>query len=99
MGHSFGYDAASCPGCSALAFGAGLSDQAALSDVLSGKRGLRVDAASAALSAAKLSRDDADRTLRVVLEQAQHHFGMPRSVLRYSVGLPEPLYPPHVESN
>ena len=34
-----------------------------------------------------------------VLEQAQHHFGMPRSVLRYSVGLPEPLYPPHVESN
>src|SRR6266513_4255958 len=34
-----------------------------------------------------------------VLEQAQHHFGMPRSVLRYSVGLPEPLYPPRVESN
>src|SRR5438093_8342579 len=70
VGRSFGYDAASCPGCSALAFGAGLSDQAALSDVLSGKRGLRVDAAGAALSATKLSRDDADRTLRVVLEQA-----------------------------
>jgi outer membrane protein, heavy metal efflux system len=70
VGRSFGYDAASCPGCSALAFAAGLSDQAALSDVLSGKRGLRVDAASAALSAAKLSRDDADRTLRIVLEQA-----------------------------
>lgn len=34
-----------------------------------------------------------------VLEQAQQHFGMPRSPLRYAVGLPEPLYPPRAESN
>src|SRR3954465_352656 len=34
-----------------------------------------------------------------VLEQAQHHFGMPRSVLRYASGLPEPLYPARAESN
>ncbi len=59
-----------CSGCSALALGLGLSDQAALSEVLSGKRGLRVDAARAALEAAHLSRDDAERTLRLALQQA-----------------------------
>ena len=65
MGRSF-----DCSGCSALALGLGLSDQAALSEVLSGKRGLRVDAARAALQAAHLSRDDAERTLRLALQQA-----------------------------
>ncbi len=59
-----------CSGCSALALGLGLSDQAALSEVLSGKRGLRVDAARAALEAAHFSRDDAERTLRLALQQA-----------------------------
>src|SRR5438270_9067729 len=34
-----------------------------------------------------------------VLEQAQHHFGMPRSVLQLATGLPEPLYPPREDSN
>lgn len=34
-----------------------------------------------------------------VLEQAQQHFGLPRSVLRYAVGLPEPLYPPRIDNN
>jgi hypothetical protein len=34
-----------------------------------------------------------------VREQAQHHFGLPRSVLRYSVRLPEPLYPARADSN
>ena len=34
-----------------------------------------------------------------VHEQAQHHFGMPPSTLRYAVGLPEPLYPPRVDNN
>jgi hypothetical protein len=34
-----------------------------------------------------------------VLEQAQHHFGMPRSGLVFARGLPEPLYPPRDESN
>src|SRR5712671_3015329 len=70
LGRSFGYDSTTCPGCSALAVSAGLSDQGALSDVLSGKRGLRVDAARAALEAAHLSRDDAERTLRLALQQA-----------------------------
>ena len=59
-----------CAGCSDLAWGVGFSDQAALSEVLSGKRGLRVDAARAALEAARLSRTDAERTLRLALQQA-----------------------------
>ena len=70
VGRSFGYDAAACPGCSALAVGIGVSDQAALSDVLFGKHGLRVSAARAAAAAARLSREDAERTLRLALQQA-----------------------------
>jgi hypothetical protein len=34
-----------------------------------------------------------------VLEQAQHHFGMPPSKLHYAVKLSEPLYPPRADSN
>jgi hypothetical protein len=34
-----------------------------------------------------------------VHEQAEHHFGMPPSVLRYAVGLPEPLYPPRADNS
>ncbi len=34
-----------------------------------------------------------------VHEQAQHHFGMPPSVLHYAVRLPEPLYPPRADNN
>ncbi|MFL5543701.1 MAG: zinc dependent phospholipase C family protein [Gemmatimonadaceae bacterium] len=34
-----------------------------------------------------------------VREQALHHFGLPRSVLHYSVKLPEPLYPARADNN
>lgn len=34
-----------------------------------------------------------------VHEQAQHHFGMLPSVLRYAVKLPEPLYPPRDDNS
>jgi hypothetical protein len=34
-----------------------------------------------------------------VLEQAQHHFGMPPTKLEFAVRLPEPLYPPRIESS
>jgi cobalt-zinc-cadmium efflux system outer membrane protein len=50
------------------ALGAGISDNAALFDSLTGKRGLRTDVASAALAAARLSRDEALRTLDAQLE-------------------------------
>ena len=34
-----------------------------------------------------------------VLEQAQNHFGMPPTKLEFAVKLPEPLYPPRLESS
>jgi hypothetical protein len=34
-----------------------------------------------------------------VLEQAQHHFGMPPTKLEFALRLPEPLYPPRLESS
>src|SRR5256714_4674862 len=84
LGRSF-----DCSGCSAPALGLGLSDQAALSDVLSGKRGLRVDAAHAALEAAKHSRADAERTLRLALEQALIDAALQRAQLDLAVELLE----------
>ncbi len=52
-----------CGWSSDPALGASISDQTALSSILSGKRGLRLDVARAALAAARLSRADAERTL------------------------------------
>ncbi len=46
-----------------------LSDQAALSDTISGKRGLRLEVAQAALGAARLRRDDAVRVLEFQVKQ------------------------------
>jgi cobalt-zinc-cadmium efflux system outer membrane protein len=68
-GKSFDYDASACPGCSATAFSIGLTDPSALSDLFTGKRGLRIDTARAALSAAKRSREDALRTLSLQVRQ------------------------------
>jgi len=70
VGHSFNYDPGACTGCSANSWSAGLADPAALSDLLTGKRGLRVDVARAAAAAARLSRDDALRTLSLQVRQA-----------------------------
>jgi outer membrane protein, heavy metal efflux system len=70
VGHSFNYDPGACTGCSANSWSVGLTDPAALSDVLTGKRGLRVEVARAAAAAARLSRDDALRTLSLQVRQA-----------------------------
>src|SRR5258705_10253915 len=70
VGHSFDYDPTLCAGCSATAWSVGLTDPGAISDLLSGKRGLRVDVARAALAATRLSRDDALRTLSFQVRQA-----------------------------
>jgi cobalt-zinc-cadmium efflux system outer membrane protein len=67
IGKAFNYDA-SCAGCSAVLWSASLSDQGALSSILAGKRHLRLDVAKAALEAAKMSRDDAARTLEFALK-------------------------------
>ena len=69
-GRSFDYDPRACPGCSATAWSIGLTDPSALSDLISGKRGLRIEVARAALAAAKRSRDDALRTLSLQVRQA-----------------------------
>ena len=77
-GRSFTYghctDAAGNPtSCGILPdalLGAGLSDQGALFDALTGKRGLRLKAARAAVAAARASRDDALRTLTAQTKQA-----------------------------
>lgn len=54
----------------ALGFQLGLGDNAAVWDAVTGKKFLRRDVAAAALKAARASRDDALRTLRLQLEQA-----------------------------
>jgi cobalt-zinc-cadmium efflux system outer membrane protein len=64
------YNAAQCNGCSADQFTVGLSDQAAIEDSLSGKRDLRQRVARAALQAAKLSRNDALRTIEFQVKSA-----------------------------
>lgn len=68
-GHSFNYDPNACPGCSSTQQSIGLSDQGAIFDLLINKRGLRRDAARAALEAARLGRADAQRTLQFQLKQ------------------------------
>ena len=69
LGKSFKYDPGQCAGCSAVQESLGLSDQGAIFDLLVNKRGLRKDAARAALEAARLSRADAQRTLEFQLKQ------------------------------
>ena len=75
VGRSFNYDPTStaanpCVGCSAQSFGVGISDNAAIEDSLSGKRGLRLKVAHSALAAAKMSRLDAQRNLEFQVKSA-----------------------------
>ena len=67
---NFQVPASLCPGCSANQYTISLSDQAAIEDSLSNKRGLRTKVAHAALEAAKLSRADAERTLAFQVKSA-----------------------------
>jgi cobalt-zinc-cadmium efflux system outer membrane protein len=57
-------------GCSANQYSAGISDSAAITDILSGKRSLRLQVARAALMSAKLSRVDAERTIGFQVKSA-----------------------------
>jgi cobalt-zinc-cadmium efflux system outer membrane protein len=71
IGKSFSYNpnVPDCVGCSEIAWSASFVDQGALSNILSGKRGLRVKVARAALEAAKMARADAQRTLEFSVRQ------------------------------
>jgi cobalt-zinc-cadmium efflux system outer membrane protein len=69
VGRSFGFNSSQCPGCSALAWDFGVSDQSALFDTLSGKRGLRARTGELALAVARQNRADTQRTLESMLRQ------------------------------
>lgn len=70
-GPAFNYNAHApgCSGCQQYAVQWGISDNGALVDFLAGKRGLRVDAARAAVVSAKLGRADALRNLEAQVKQ------------------------------
>ena len=69
-GRTKGYDpTAAGPGASDKSYGVGISDANALSDLMWGKRCLRVRVSEAAIQAAKLGRRDAERTLTTLLKE------------------------------
>lgn len=70
-GPAFNYNAhvPGCSGCQPYAVQWGISDNGALVDFLAGKRGLRVEAARAALASTKLARADALRNLEAQVKQ------------------------------
>jgi cobalt-zinc-cadmium efflux system outer membrane protein len=80
-GRVINYDPGPCDQCSANYWAVGLSDSAALEDLLSGKRGLRLKVARNALAAAKLSRVDAQRTLEFQVKSA--YVQVAQAVLAY----------------
>lgn len=63
VGRAFGYDPSRCAGCSDVAWSVSVQDPSALSDLVIGKRRLRVRAAQAAWDAVKHDRADAIRLL------------------------------------
>jgi cobalt-zinc-cadmium efflux system outer membrane protein len=76
-GPTFNYEAgAGCRGCQQLSAGFSLTDNGALFDVLTGKRGLRVQVAQAAFAAARLGRSDAQRTLEFQVKQQYMQLAM-----------------------
>jgi outer membrane protein, heavy metal efflux system len=68
-GHTRGYDPGLCEGCANTSYSAAVTDPTAISDMLSGKRRLRVAVARAALDVAKHSRADIERTLEFTVKQ------------------------------
>ena len=68
-------------GCSNQVWSVGVSDSAALEDTISGKRDLRLKVARNALAAAKLSRNDALRTLTFQVKSA--YANVAQAVLGY----------------
>jgi cobalt-zinc-cadmium efflux system outer membrane protein len=74
---------ANCSGCSRLSIALGVSDNAAFMDFVSGKRGLRVKAARAALAAARMTRVDAERNLVFQVKQAYAQVVLAKATLDF----------------
>jgi cobalt-zinc-cadmium efflux system outer membrane protein len=70
--------------CSPWTSSIGVTDSAALEDTLSGKRGLRVEVARAALAAAKMSRRDAERTIAFQVKQAYAQVAVAQLQLKFA---------------
>jgi cobalt-zinc-cadmium efflux system outer membrane protein len=70
VGKVFGYDPSQCSGCSDWTFNVGITDNAAIMRSLVGKRDLRGNVADAAIAAAKMSKEDARRTLVATVKNA-----------------------------
>ncbi|GAC1428137.1 MAG: TolC family protein [Thermoanaerobaculia bacterium] len=83
-GSTSGYDPSACAGCSNTSLSGGLTDQAAISDFLTGKRRLRTDVARATLDATKHSRADVERTLEFTLKQQLLQAELAKQSLRYA---------------
>lgn len=73
-----------CPGCQQYAVQWGISDNGAIFDSLSGKRGLRIDASRAALKSARLTRTDAERQLIAQVKQAFIGVALAKQALEFS---------------
>jgi cobalt-zinc-cadmium efflux system outer membrane protein len=80
-----GHDTPACPGCQQYELQWGVSDNGALMDAISGKRGLRIDVARAALKAARLQRVDAERVLGAAVKQAYVTVVLSKEALDFSV--------------
>lgn len=83
-GSSSGYDPSQCLGCSNRSIGMGVTDQAALSDTLSGKRRLRQAVAHAAVEASRQGRADAQRTLEFTLKEQVLQAELARQALTHA---------------
>jgi len=84
-GNSFNYDPSLCAGCSSTSISAGVTDQAVISDALTGKRRLRIAVARAALDASRRSRADIERTLEFTVKQQVLNAELAKQSLAYAV--------------
>jgi cobalt-zinc-cadmium efflux system outer membrane protein len=63
------YDPTRCQGCSSTSISASVTDQGALSDIVTRRRELRLQVARAALGATRQTRADLERTLEFTVKQ------------------------------
>ena len=86
VGSLLNYDPKACPDntCSRYSFGVGVSDNGAVFDSLSGKRGLRLKVARKALAAAKMNKVDAQRVLDLQVKQQYLLLAYTQAALKFS---------------
>lgn len=75
-GRTFTYDSSKCQGCSNNAYNIGIADTAALIDLMSGRRGLRMDQADQGVKAREQSKADLLRVVRTSLKSQVTHIAI-----------------------